>query len=107
MMLSRVACPPILRCDAVTWSPGARRRRPGGRRAHTARRTRTRRNLYPLRFVIVPVAFGAARAVPGHRTPARGRGRHVSRESCHSRVSSHSRVSRPACCIRRPLISQP
>ena len=22
MMLSRVACPAILRCDAVTWSPG-------------------------------------------------------------------------------------
>ena len=101
MMLSRVACPAILRCDAVTWSPGAR----GG--AGGRRRTRTRRNLYPLRFVFVPVAFGAARAVPGHRTPARGRGRHVSRESCHSRVSSHSRVSRPACCIRRPLISQP
>lgn len=87
----------ILRCDAVTWSPGAR----GG--AGGRRRTRTRRNLYPLRFVFVPVAFGAARAVPGHRTPARGRGRHVSRG-----VVGHSRgVSRPACCIRRPLISQP
>jgi hypothetical protein len=107
MMLSRVACPAILRCDAVTWSPGVRRRRPAGGARHALRRTRTRRNLYPLRFVIVPVAFGRARAVPGHRTPARGRGRHVSRESCHSRVSSHSRVSRPACCIRRPLISQP
>jgi len=108
MMLSRVACPAILRCDAVTWSrpacAGDARR---AARARASGRTRTRRNLYPLRFVIVPVAFGRARAVPGHRTPARGRGRHVSRESCHSRVSSHSRVSRPACCIRRPLISQP
>ena len=105
MMLSRVACPAILRCDAVTWSPGVRRRRPaGGARTRSgAPRTRTRRNLYPLRFVIVPVAFGRARAVPGHRTPARGRGRHVSRG-----VVGHSRgVSRPACCIRRPLISQP
>jgi len=45
MMLSRVACPAILRCDAVTWSPGVRRRRPAGgartrlalARAHAAR----------------------------------------------------------------------
>jgi len=41
MMLSRVACPAILRCDAVTWSPGVRRRRPaGGARTRSGARAR-------------------------------------------------------------------
>ena len=43
MMLSRVACPAILRCDAVTWSPGVRRRRPaGGARTRSSGRTPAR-----------------------------------------------------------------
>lgn len=66
---------------AVTPSRGrpARAAAPAGGGA----RARAPQPLSSQGFVFVPVAFGAARAVPGHRTPARGRGADTSHaESC-------------------------